>query len=121
MQTSEKISQLGNTAPAVDRLKIPAYQWWSEALHGIAHSPGVHFGGNVCCMYVKKKTHDKLSCYCTHSLSPATKLSLQFVYCTFQITNSTSFPQVVGLGATFNTYVTCNHNLKVLSPSFFTL
>ena len=48
MQTAEKISQLGNTAPAVDRLKIPAYQWWSEALHGIAHSPGVHFGGNVC-------------------------------------------------------------------------
>ena len=48
MQTAEKISQLGNTAPAVDRLKIPAYQWWSEALHGIAHSPGVHFGGTVC-------------------------------------------------------------------------
>lgn len=47
MQTAEKISQLGTTAPAVDRLKIPAYQWWSEALHGIAHSPGVHFGGNV--------------------------------------------------------------------------
>ena len=50
MQTAEKISQLGNTAPAVDRLKIPAYQWWSEALHGIAHSPGVNFGGHVCCM-----------------------------------------------------------------------
>jgi hypothetical protein len=62
MQTAEKISQLGNTAPAVDRLKIPAYQWWSEALHGIAHSPGVHFGGNVRMLYVKKK-HYTMSCF----------------------------------------------------------
>ena len=54
LQTAEKISQLGNTAPAIERLKIPAYQWWSEALHGIAHSPGVHFGGNV---WMVKKQH----------------------------------------------------------------
>lgn len=47
LTTAEKISQLGNTAPAIERLKIPAYQWWSEALHGIARSPGVHFEGNV--------------------------------------------------------------------------
>ncbi|XP_064404909.1 uncharacterized protein LOC135350121 [Halichondria panicea] len=44
---AEKISQLGHGAPAIDRLKIPAYQWWSEALHGVAKSPGVHFGGKV--------------------------------------------------------------------------
>ena len=47
METKDKIAQLGNTAPAIDSLKIPAYQWWSEALHGVAGSPGVHFGGNV--------------------------------------------------------------------------
>ena len=47
MTTVEKISQLGNTAQAIERLRIPSYQWWSEALHGIARSPGVHFEGNV--------------------------------------------------------------------------
>jgi len=33
-----KISQLLNTSVAVDRLGITAYNWWSEALHGIARS-----------------------------------------------------------------------------------
>ena len=27
LTTAEKISQLGNTAPAIERLSIPAYQW----------------------------------------------------------------------------------------------
>lgn len=40
----EKISQLVNTAPAIPRLGIPAYEWWSEALHGVADTGyGVHF------------------------------------------------------------------------------
>ena len=47
METKDKIAQLGHTAPGIDSLKIPSYQWWSEALHGVAGSPGVHFGGNV--------------------------------------------------------------------------
>lgn len=34
----EKISQLVYTAPAIERLGIPAYNWWSEALHGVARS-----------------------------------------------------------------------------------
>jgi beta-glucosidase len=32
----EKISQLGFNSPAIDRLQIPAYNWWNEALHGVA-------------------------------------------------------------------------------------
>ncbi|MDR3262211.1 MAG: glycoside hydrolase family 3 C-terminal domain-containing protein [Tannerella sp.] len=28
-----------NNAPAIERLGIPAYNWWNEALHGIARSP----------------------------------------------------------------------------------
>ena len=47
METKDKIAQIGHSAPGIDSLKIPAYQWWSEALHGVAGSPGVHFGGNV--------------------------------------------------------------------------
>src|ERR1700730_10435242 len=31
----EKGSQLVNQARASPRLKIPAYDWWSEALHGV--------------------------------------------------------------------------------------
>ncbi|MCB0284578.1 MAG: glycoside hydrolase family 3 C-terminal domain-containing protein [Calditrichae bacterium] len=34
----EKISQLMNNAPAIDRLGIPAYNWWNEALHGVARA-----------------------------------------------------------------------------------
>ena len=48
METKDKIAQLGHGAPGIDSLKIPGYQWWSEALHGVAGSPGVHFGGDVC-------------------------------------------------------------------------
>lgn len=51
----EKAAQLVNGAPAVPRLGLPAYNWWAEALHGVAFS-GL----------------------------------------------ATTFPQVIGLGATFN-------------------
>ena len=34
----EKISQMTNQAAAIPRLEIPAYDYWSEALHGIARS-----------------------------------------------------------------------------------
>jgi beta-glucosidase-like glycosyl hydrolase len=47
MNITEKISQMINTAPAIPCLGLPAYQWWSEALHGLAGSPGVHFGGDL--------------------------------------------------------------------------
>ncbi|CAF0962663.1 unnamed protein product [Didymodactylos carnosus] len=46
MTTTEKITQMVNTAPAIERLGLPGYEWWSEALHGIAYSPGVSFGGD---------------------------------------------------------------------------
>ena len=35
----EKVNQMINTAPAIERLGIPAYNWWNEALHGVARSP----------------------------------------------------------------------------------
>ncbi len=35
MTLEEKASQMVNTSPAIPRLKVPAYQWWSEALHGV--------------------------------------------------------------------------------------
>lgn len=38
MTLSEKISQLGNEAPGITRLGIPAYNYWNEALHGVARS-----------------------------------------------------------------------------------
>src|SRR5262249_36082697 len=34
----EKISQMMNAAPAIPRLDIPAYDWWNEALHGVARA-----------------------------------------------------------------------------------
>src|SRR5947208_10303413 len=35
MTLEEKGSQLVNQARAIPRLKVPAYDWWSEALHGV--------------------------------------------------------------------------------------
>ncbi len=36
MTLNEKIAQMNDRAPAIARLGIPAYDWWSEALHGVA-------------------------------------------------------------------------------------
>ena len=38
MTLEEKISQLRNDAPAIPRLGVPAYEWWNEALHGVARA-----------------------------------------------------------------------------------
>ncbi|GHU83191.1 glycosyl hydrolase [Clostridia bacterium] len=38
MTLEEKASQLRYDAPAIERLGIPAYNWWSEALHGVARA-----------------------------------------------------------------------------------
>ncbi|MEO6721841.1 MAG: glycoside hydrolase family 3 C-terminal domain-containing protein [Ferruginibacter sp.] len=35
----EKVAQMLNTAPAIPRLSIPAYDWWNEVLHGVARTP----------------------------------------------------------------------------------
>ena len=35
---NEKIGLLGHEAKAVERLGIPAYNWWNEALHGVARA-----------------------------------------------------------------------------------
>src|SRR5437764_9789128 len=36
MTPEEKASQLVNHSRAIPRLGVPAYDWWSEALHGVA-------------------------------------------------------------------------------------
>lgn len=38
MTLAEKISQMGSEAPAIPDLGIPDYNWWSEALHGVARA-----------------------------------------------------------------------------------
>ena len=38
MTLEEKASQLRYDAPAIERLGIPAYNWWNEALHGVARA-----------------------------------------------------------------------------------
>ncbi|MCD7955455.1 MAG: glycoside hydrolase family 3 C-terminal domain-containing protein [Lachnospiraceae bacterium] len=38
MTIEEKASQLRYDAPAVERLGVPAYNWWNEALHGVARA-----------------------------------------------------------------------------------
>ncbi len=36
MTLEEKVSQMKHQAGAIPRLGVPAYQWWNEALHGVA-------------------------------------------------------------------------------------
>jgi beta-glucosidase len=38
MTLEEKVRQMQHTAPAIPRLGVPSYDWWSEALHGVAFS-----------------------------------------------------------------------------------
>ena len=38
MTLEEKVSQTLNWAPGIDRLGIKKYNWWSEALHGVARA-----------------------------------------------------------------------------------
>jgi beta-D-xylosidase 4 len=47
LTTAEKITRLVTGSANVSRLGLPNFQWWSEALHGVATSPGVHFGGDL--------------------------------------------------------------------------
>ena len=38
MSLDEKAAMMANTTPGVPRLGIPKYDWWSEALHGVANT-----------------------------------------------------------------------------------
>jgi len=38
MSLDEKINQLMDSAPAIDRLGVPQYNWWNESLHGVARA-----------------------------------------------------------------------------------
>jgi beta-glucosidase len=38
MTLEEKASQMMHSAPAIERLNIPAYNWWNEGLHGVARA-----------------------------------------------------------------------------------
>src|SRR5215471_18204652 len=38
MTLEEKVSQLMNDSAAIDRLGVPAYNWWNECLHGVARA-----------------------------------------------------------------------------------
>ena len=38
MTVEEKVSQLTNQAAAIPRLGVPRYEWWNEALHGVARA-----------------------------------------------------------------------------------
>jgi beta-glucosidase len=38
MSLAEKISQLKNAAPSIPRLGLPAFDYWNEALHGVANN-----------------------------------------------------------------------------------
>lgn len=38
MTLEEKVNQMVFRAPAIPRLGIPSYNWWNEALHGVARA-----------------------------------------------------------------------------------
>jgi beta-glucosidase len=43
LTVEEKVTQLVNQSRAIPRLKVPAYDWWSEALHGVAANGTTEF------------------------------------------------------------------------------
>ena len=38
LSLSEKVAQMLDVTPAIDRLGIPEYNWWNECLHGVARA-----------------------------------------------------------------------------------
>lgn len=40
MTLEEKVTQMLHQSPAIERLGIPSYNWWCEALHGVARAGG---------------------------------------------------------------------------------
>src|SRR5690242_21810646 len=38
MTLEEKVSQMMNGAAAIPHLDVPEYEWWNEALHGVARA-----------------------------------------------------------------------------------
>ncbi len=38
LTVAEKVAQMSNATPAILRLAIPEYNWWNEALHGVARA-----------------------------------------------------------------------------------
>jgi len=43
LSVREKANNLVDSAAGVPRIGLPPYEWWNEALHGVASSPGVTF------------------------------------------------------------------------------
>jgi beta-glucosidase len=43
MTLEEKVLQMQSTAPEIPRLGVPAYNWWNEALHGVAQGRATVF------------------------------------------------------------------------------
>ncbi|KAK3305651.1 glycoside hydrolase superfamily [Chaetomium strumarium] len=43
MTNEEKLQNLVSNSKGAPRLGLPAYNWWSEALHGVAYAPGTQF------------------------------------------------------------------------------
>lgn len=44
----ERIAQLVDVAPPIERLGVPGYKWWSESLHGVSSGGrGIHFDGPI--------------------------------------------------------------------------
>ncbi|KAJ3041926.1 hypothetical protein HDV00_008435 [Rhizophlyctis rosea] len=43
MNTTEKLQNLVSKSQGAPRIGLPAYNWWSEALHGVAYAPGTQF------------------------------------------------------------------------------
>jgi beta-glucosidase len=38
MTLEEKVRQMLHAAPGIERLNVKAYNWWNEALHGVARA-----------------------------------------------------------------------------------
>ncbi|SPO01877.1 related to xylan 1,4-beta-xylosidase [Cephalotrichum gorgonifer] len=43
MNTEEKLQNLVSKGKGAPRIGLPDYNWWSEALHGVAYAPGIRY------------------------------------------------------------------------------
>ncbi|KAH9608566.1 hypothetical protein KSS87_004104, partial [Heliosperma pusillum] len=78
LSLDEKVAQLTNSAPPIPRLGVPAYEWWSESLHGVSrHGRGFRFNATV-------------------------DANGTFHYGTVDVTAATMFPQIILTASSFD-------------------
>ncbi|XAR62178.1 Non-reducing end alpha-L-arabinofuranosidase [Bertholletia excelsa] len=106
LTVQEKISLLATTNVAIPLLGISKYEWWSEALHGIARvGHGVNFDSKIRSRHQLPTGHPQCRQLQLWPLALHGLFDFSGVHLEGKIPTATSFPQVIISNATFDPHL----------------